>query len=423
MIAKKRTAGAGRHLSLFERQRIASLRDHGHEIREIARRFGRSPSTVSRELARNTRVWDGGYDPVMAHLRAHGRARRPKAGKIEQSPWLRSFIQDRLNRHWSPEQIHLHLRRHHGANLGRQVSVETIYECLYRPREDGLSRALTRQLRTGRSMRRRQRRVGHRACRFLVAMLSIHDRPLQAQERSQPGHWEGDLIIGAGGQSSIGTLVEWTSRKTRLVHLSGDRTAATVTPAIIKSLRTVPSHMRRSLTWDQGTEMAEHDLISHAFCMPVYFCDPVSPWQRATHENTNGLLRQYFPKGTDLSAYTPAESNAKSTHAHARPSEVGPPTRSSTSSLPYSTRIVATTARNHPPPRGRNSASGDSFVHSLGWSAGAASWIDSKSAGTGLLGRCDGGVEKASQMGSRSLNSRTMYVPTRTPLESTQAKN
>ena len=138
-------------------------------------------------------------------------------------------------------------------------------------------------------------------------MVSIHARPLQAQDRSQSGHWEGDLIIGVRGQSSIGTLVERTSRKTKLVYLSGDRTAATVTPAIIKSLRTVPSHMRRSLTWDQGTEMAEHDLISHALGMPVYFCDPASPWQRATKKNTNGLLRQYFPKGTDRFAYTPAD--------------------------------------------------------------------------------------------------------------------
>lgn len=319
VIAKKRAAGTGRYLSLFERQRIASLRDRGHGIREVARRVGRSPSTVSRELARNVRVWDDDYDPVMAHLRAHERARRPKAGKIEQSTWLRSFIQDRLNRRWSPEQIHLHLRRHHGADPSRQVSVETIYQCLYRPREDGLSRALTRQLRTGRSMRRRQRRVGHRARRFLAAMLAIHDRPLQAQDRSQPGHWEGAVIIGAGGQSSIGTLVERTSRKTKLVHLSVDRTAATVTPAIIKSLRTIPSHMRRSLTWDQGTEMAEHDLITHALGMPVYFCDPASPWQRATNENTNGLLRQYFPKGTDLSAYTPADLRRVEREINSRP--------------------------------------------------------------------------------------------------------
>ena len=232
---------------------------------------------------------------------------------------MRSFIKDRLNRRWSPEQIHLHLRRHHGADSGRQVSVETIYQCLYRPREDGLSRALTRQLRTGRSMRRRQRRVDHRARRFLAAMLSIHDRPLQAQDRSQPGHWEGDLIIGARGQSSIGTLAERTSRKTKLVHLTGDRTAATVTPAIIKSLRTVHAHMRRSLTWDQDTEMAKHDLISHALGMPVYFCDPASPWQRGTNENTNGLLRHYFPKGTDLSAYTPADLRRVEREINSRP--------------------------------------------------------------------------------------------------------
>lgn len=319
VIAKKRTEGTGRYLSLFERQRIASLRDRGYGIREVARRVGRSASTVSRELARNARAWDDGYDPVMAHLRAHERARRPKAGKIEQSPWLRSFIQDRLNRRWSPEQIHLYLRRQHTSDAGRQVSVETIYQCLYRPREDGLSRALTRQLRTGRSMRRRQRRVNQRTRRFIASMLSIHDRPVTAQDRSQPGHWEGDLIIGAGGQSAIGTLVERSSRKTKLVHLAGDRTAATVTPALIRSLRMVPTHMRRSLTWDQGTEMAEHDVISHVLSMPVYFCDPASPWQRATNENTNGLLRQYFPKGTDLSKYTPADLRRVEREINSRP--------------------------------------------------------------------------------------------------------
>jgi transposase, IS30 family len=199
------------------------------------------------------------------------------------------------------------------------VAVETTHQSLYRPREDGLSRALTRQLSAGRSMRRRQRRMNHRTRRFIAAMLSSHDRPLPAQDRSQPGHWEGDLILGAGGQSAIVTLVERTSRKTKLVHLAGGRTATTVTPALIKSLRMVPAHMRRSLTWDQGAEMAEHDLISHSMSMPVYFCDPASPWQRATNENTNGLLRQCFPKGTDPSKYTPADLRRVDHEINSRP--------------------------------------------------------------------------------------------------------
>ena len=318
-IAKKRSEGSGRYLSMFERQRIASLHERGHGVRDIARKVGRSASTISRELTRNAKPWDDGYDPVMAHLRAHERARRPKAGKIEQSPWLASFIQDKLNRRWSPEQIHLHLRRHHAGRADRQVSVETIYQCLYRPGEGTLSRSLTRQLRTGRSVRRRQRRVDRRTRRFVVAMRSIHDRPSRVEDRRQPGHWEGDLIIGAGGQSAIGTLVERTSRFTKLVHLDGDRTTGTVTPALIKALRPVASHLRRSLTWDQGMEMAEHHLISGALGIEVYFCDPASPWQRGTNENTNGLLRQYFPKGADLSHVTPADLKRVEREINARP--------------------------------------------------------------------------------------------------------
>jgi IS30 family transposase len=259
-------------------------------VRHIARRGSRSASTISREMASNAKPWDDGYDPLMAHLRAHERARPPKAGKIDQSPWLASFMQDKLNKRWSPEQIHLHLRRHHARSPDRQVSVETIYQCLYRPGEGTLSRSLTRQLRTGRSMRRRQRRLDRRTRRLVAAMRSIHDRPGSVDDRRQPGHWEGDLIIGAGGRSAIGTLVERTSRFTKLVPLDGDRAAGTVTPALINALRPVPSHLRRSLTWDQGMEMAEHHLISQALAIEVYFCDPASPWQRGTNENANGLL-------------------------------------------------------------------------------------------------------------------------------------
>ena len=319
VIAKKRAPQSGRYLSMFERQRIASLRDRGHGVREIARRVGRSASTVSRELDRNTEDWDDGYDPVKAHLRAHERAKRLKRGKIEQSPWLTAFIQDKLNLRWSPEQIHLHLRRHHSEHPDRQVCVESIYQGLYRPTEGGIPRALTRQLRTGRPLRRRQRRPDQRTRRFLAAMRSIHDRPVSAGDRVEPGHWEGDLIVGSGGRSAIGTLVERTSRKTLLVHLPDDRTAGTVTAAIITSMRRIPEHMRRSLTWDQGSEMAEHDAISQALGMPIYFCDPASPWQRGTNENTNGLLRQYFPKGTDLSLQSPADLRRVEKEINTRP--------------------------------------------------------------------------------------------------------
>jgi len=150
-------------------------------------------------------------------------------------------------------------------------------------------------------------------------MRSIHDRPGSVDDRRQPGHWEGDLIIGAGGRSAIGTLVERTSRFTKLVHLDGDRTVGTVTPALIKALRPMPAHLRRSLTWDQGMEMAEHHLISQALGIEVYFCDPASPWQRGTNENTNGLLRQYFPKGTDLAHVTPTDLRRVEREINARP--------------------------------------------------------------------------------------------------------
>jgi IS30 family transposase len=190
VIAKKPSAVSGRYLSLFERQRIASWRDRGASVRDIARRIGRSPSTVSRELRRNCRDWDDSYEPVLAHLRAHERAKRPKPGKIASSPWLAKTIQAKLAQHWSPEQIHLHLRAQHGTDPARTVCVESIYQALYRPTEDGLSRSLTRRLRTGRALRRRQRRADRRSPRFGTAMRTIHDRAPEALDRTEPGHWE-----------------------------------------------------------------------------------------------------------------------------------------------------------------------------------------------------------------------------------------
>lgn len=307
VIAKKPNVSSGWYLSLFKRQRIASWHDRGASVREIARRIGRSPSTVSRELRRNVRDWDDGYEPALAHLRARERARRPKLGKIERSPWLTKVLQAKLAEHWSPEQIHLHLRRQHALDPDRTVCVETIYQALYRLTDGGLSRSLTRRLRTGRPLRRRQRRVDQRSPRFGTAMRTIHDRRIEALDRNEPGHWEGDLIVGTQNRSAIGTLVERTSRFTILVHLPDDKTSGTVTAGVVKALRRIPGHMRRSLAWDRGTEMSEHEAISRATGVPIYFCDPGSPWQRPTNENTNGLLRQYFPKGTDLSVHSPAD--------------------------------------------------------------------------------------------------------------------
>jgi IS30 family transposase len=200
-------------------------------------------------------------------------------------------------------------------------------------------------------MRRRQRRVDRRTRRFVAAMCSVNDRPSRVEDRRQPGHWEADLLIRAGGQSAIGTLVERSRRFTKLVHLDGDRTTGTVTPALIKALRTVVSHLRSSLTRDQGMEMTEHHLISGALEIEVYFCDPASPWQRGTNENTNGLLRQYFPKGTDLSHVTPTDLNGSSeraTPAPANPWAAEALTRSSANSRPYLTHIAATITRSRP---------------------------------------------------------------------------
>ena len=196
VIARSSQTVSGRYLSMHERQRIADLKTQGLSIRSIAARIGRSPSTVSRELSRNTAIWDASYEPVVAHLRAHERARRPKQGKVAASPWLRKFVQGKLDDHWSPEQISLHLRQHFPGRLDRNACPETIYQALYRP-GDGIPRALTRKLRTGRPMRRRQRRPDRRTTRFMAAMRSIHDRPLEVEDRQQPGHWESQCCCQA----------------------------------------------------------------------------------------------------------------------------------------------------------------------------------------------------------------------------------
>jgi len=203
VISRSSTASTGRYLSMRERQRIGDLRAQGASIRRIAERIGRSPSTVSRELSRNMAPWGPSYEPVIAHLRAHERARRPKPGKVESNQWLRRFVQGKLDELWSPEQISLHLRQSFPNQSDRNACPETIYQALYRP-GDGIPRALTRKLRTGRPLRRRQRRPDRRTTRFVAAMRSIHDRPIEVMDRQQPGHWEGDLIIGTKNRSAIG---------------------------------------------------------------------------------------------------------------------------------------------------------------------------------------------------------------------------
>jgi IS30 family transposase len=274
-------------------------------VRAIAVELGRPPSTVSRELRRNCHQVSGDYRPHAAQARAAARRARPKGGKLAACPELREVVQRWLGLEWSPEQISRSLRREFPDRPEMRVSHETIYQCLYVQGRGELRRELTRALRTGRAYRKPQIRPDQRASRFIEPMVMLSERPAAAEDRAVPGHWEGDLIIGQGQQSQIGTLVERSTRYVMLVHLPGDRNAETVRDALAATMATLPAELKRSLTWDQGSEMALHHQFSAAAGLPVYFCDPHSPWQRGSNENTNGLLRQYFPKGTDLSVHSP----------------------------------------------------------------------------------------------------------------------
>jgi transposase, IS30 family len=293
-----------RYLREDDRIAIADLRREGASIRDIAREIGRSPSTVSRELTRNAHHGSGAYRPHAAQARADARRRRPKPGKISANGELREFIQAHLSLKWSPEQICQALRATFPDRPEMHVVHETIYQALYVQGRGELRRELTKALRTGRAMRRsragsRQRRTGP-----IPDMVHICERPAETADRAVPGHWEGDLIIGSGGQSAIGTLVERATRYVMLVHLPGRHDALSVAGALTDTVKTLPAHLMRSLTWDQGSEMAEHRAFTLATDLPVFFCDPASPWQRGSNENTNGLLRQYFPKGTDLAVHS-----------------------------------------------------------------------------------------------------------------------
>ena len=309
-----------RYLSEDERVRIADLRGAGTGVRAIAERLGRSPSTISRELRRNRDPVSGGYRPFTAHKLAVRRRARPRAGKIARDEVLRQFVQDRLKERWSPEQISQALRTEFPGDPARHVVHETIYQAVYRPELGGLSRDLpARALRSRRRRRRPHRRPGERRPNGITGMTMIGQRPAGAAGREEPGHWEGDLITGASNRSAIGTLVDRASRFTVLLHLPGRHTAEAVRDALIAAFVQLPPPLRRSLTWDQGKEMALHCQITAALGMPVYFCDKASPWQRPSNENTNGLLRQYFPKGSDLRAHGPDELAAVAAELNARP--------------------------------------------------------------------------------------------------------
>jgi len=355
-------------LSFLEREEIAMLRAVGAGVREIARQLGRSPSTISRELRRNAATRGGGFEyrATTAQWHADLRGRRPKPAKLAANTELREYVQQRLSgavqrpggvavdgpevrwigrRHgrradrrwassWSPEQISNRLRLDFPDDASMRVSHEAIYQSLYVQGRGALRRELTACLRTGRALRVPRSRVRRRGKHFVTEEVMISQRPAEAADRAVPGHWEGDLIIGLGS-SAIGTLVEPSSRFTMLLHLppmdgrEGPRVkngpalaghgAEAVRDAIAEAIITLPEQLRRSLTWDQGTEMAQHAQLRIQAGLPVYFCDPKSPWQRGTNENTNGLLRQYFPKGTDLARHGAEDLAAVAAALNTRP--------------------------------------------------------------------------------------------------------
>jgi transposase, IS30 family len=306
----------GRCLTFSEREEIAVARAGGESMRSIARRLGRSPSTVSRELGRNT--GRGGYRATTAHAFAYTRACRPKPSKLATNVELRRQVEEHLARRYSPEQIVGRLCRQFPDDPEMRVAPETIYRSLYLQSRGALRRDLTRCLRTGRAIRRPCRQANKRKNR-VPGMINITERPAEADDRAVPGHWEGDLILGKGQLSAIGTLVERTTGYTMLVHLPDGHKAEQVRDALIKKIQTIPDILRASLTWDQGTEMHKWKEVSVAADIDIYFCDPHSPWQRATNENTNGLLRQYFPKGTDLSVHSEMDLDWVATELNDRP--------------------------------------------------------------------------------------------------------
>ena len=295
----------GRCLSFTEREEIALGRAAGESLRSIAGRLGRSPSTICRELARN-RDPIRGYRATTAHALAYDRASRPKAAKLYSNVALRGRVEQDLEKKYSPEQIAGRLRADFPDDPEMWVSTETIYQSLYVQSRGALKRELTACLRTGRALRRPSRHVGQRKNR-IPNMINISQRPAEAADRAVPGHWEGDLIIGKKNQTAIGTLVERSTGYTMLLHLPDGYKPEQVREVLAAKIKTLPDSLRLSLTWDQGPEMCHWKHVAVAADIEIFFCDPHSPWQRGTNENTNGLLRQYFPKGSDLSVHTAAD--------------------------------------------------------------------------------------------------------------------
>jgi IS30 family transposase len=306
----------GRYLSLAEREEIALGLARGESYRQIGARLGRPASTISREVARNR--GGRGYRAVAAQAATEMRAQRPKTAKLAGNRRLRGWVADRLAERWSPEQISVMLERQFPGEPEMRVSHETIYQSLYVQGRGALRRELAVCLRTGRALRKPRRTADKRRGR-IKDMVMISERPAEAADRAVPGHWEGDLIMGAGNKSAIGTVVERTTRFVLLLHLPAGHEAPQVAEAMTVAMKTLPAAVRRSLTWDQGSEMAGHAQIAVAADLDIYFCDPHSPWQRGTNENTNGLLRQYFPKGTDLSVHGGDRLEEVAAELNARP--------------------------------------------------------------------------------------------------------
>ena len=313
------SSGPSRYLREEDRIHIADRLREKASIRTIAAELGRAPSTISREIRRNRHPGNGQYRPHAAQARADARRPRPKPGKIGQNPPLRDFIQQHLTLRWSPEQICHALRGRFPGQPEMHVVHETIYQALYVQGRGELRRELTRALRTGRARRRPHWQSYKRQPRAIRDMILISDRPAEVADRAVPGHWEGDLIIGKDHKSAIGTLVERSTRYVMLVHLPGGHTAAETRDALVDTITTLPPHLRKSLTWDQGSEMAAHKAFTIATEIPVYFCNPASPWQRGSNENTNGLLRQYFPKGADLARHSRQHLDAVAAELNSRP--------------------------------------------------------------------------------------------------------
>lgn len=303
-------------LSLADREELSRGLVAGDSLRAIAKRLGRAPSTISREVA-----WNGRhrYRAWRADSEAIGRGQRPKPAKLAVDSRLCRAVERGLRAQWSPQQIAARLISEYPDDLTMRVSHETIYRTLFIQARGALRKELTTCLRTGRAQRRPRLRSEHSGVGRLRNMILISDRPPEVEDRAVPGHWEGDLIIGKGGRSAIGTLVERSSRYVVLLHLPHGRSAEDVRAALTRQVSKLPAELRRTLTWDQGNEMAEHIRFSTDTNMEVYFCDPHSPWQRGSNENTNGLLRQYFPRKSDLSVHSAAHLNAVARQLNNRP--------------------------------------------------------------------------------------------------------